>query len=99
MVAEATATRLALSDRYFDLVGLVVEGVGLRYMGLRASAASSSMSSGVKGLRIQKSLMLRAQSGLRYEVLLRVGRGPWGVGGRGLSGRGIQGGGAWGVFG
>ena len=59
----ATETKIALSERYFDLVGLVVEGVGLRSMGLRASAAS--MSSGVKGLRMRKSLMLREPSGLR----------------------------------
>ena len=52
----ATETKIALSDRYLDLVGLVVEGVGLRSMGLRASAAS--MSSGVKGFRMRKSLML-----------------------------------------
>ena len=56
-------TKIALSERYFDLVGLVVEGVGLRPLGLRASAAS--MSSGVKGLRMRKSLMLREPSGLR----------------------------------
>ena len=59
----AIETRLALSERYLDLVGLVVEGVGLRSMGLRASAAS--MSSGVKGLRIRKSFILREPSGLR----------------------------------
>ena len=62
-VGWAMDMRLALSDRYLDLVGLAVEGVGLRSIGLSASAAS--ISSGVKGLRMRKSLMLSDPSGLR----------------------------------
>ena len=65
-VGWAIETRLALSDRYLDLVGLAVDGVGLRSIGLRASAAS--ISSGVKGLRMRNSLMLSDPSGWRYDV-------------------------------
>lgn len=62
----AMETRLALSDRYLDFVGLEVEGVGLRSIGLSASAAS--MSSGVKGLSMRNSLMLSDPSGFKYDV-------------------------------
>ena len=61
--------RFALSERCLDLEGLVVEGLGLRSIGLSASAAS--MSSGVKGLRSLKSLMFREPSGWRYDVFCR----------------------------